>query len=122
MDRRLFAPRQNTADPGTVHRHGPVCLLRPDPGARDPHHWALLADTHIAADPKKMARGINMADNFTQICREVIARKASISNVLINGDCAYSRGFAEDYKTFNTLIKNVARSEAPAALHAGKSR
>lgn len=80
---------------------------------RDPHHWALMADTHIAADRKKIARGINLASHFQSVCNEILERKESISGVLINGDCAYGRGTPGDYRTFNSLIKPLRNANLP---------
>ena len=39
----------------------------------DPKTWALLADTHVAADTTKLARGINMADHFRAVSKELLA-------------------------------------------------
>ena len=39
----------------------------------DPNSWALLSDIHLAADRSLKARGINMADHFTSVSRELLA-------------------------------------------------
>ena len=38
----------------------------------DVEAWALLSDTHIAADPLTNARGINMADHLRQSVAELL--------------------------------------------------
>ena len=39
----------------------------------DANSWALLADTHIAGDQARIARGINMAGHLKCVAREVLA-------------------------------------------------
>src|ERR1017187_1874947 len=58
----------------------------------DPNFWALLSDTHLAADRGLMARGINMTDHFTSVSRELLALPKRPAGVFITGDCAYNSG------------------------------
>ena len=64
----------------------------------DPNSWALLADTHLAADRSLVARGINMTDHFTTVSRELLALPKRPAGVFITGDCAYNSGQAADYR------------------------
>src|SRR5687768_18465745 len=63
---------------------GPRFLDAADPAATaavfraaDPHVWAMLADTHIAADPARLGRGCNMTDHLNHVCREIQIGRAS---------------------------------------------
>src|SRR6056300_247616 len=78
----------------------------------DPNRVALLADTHISDDPKRSYPGtkwpgspvkeeehewVNMADSLAQAVREVIALNPRPANLIVNGDCALSRGTVAEY-------------------------
>jgi 3',5'-cyclic AMP phosphodiesterase CpdA len=88
----------------------------------DPNRVALLADTHISDDPKQSYPGtkwpgspvkeeehewVNMADCLVQSAREVIALRPRPANLIINGDCALSRGTEAEYKEFLRLIEPI---------------
>lgn len=83
--------------------------------------WALLSDTHIAADPELNARGINMAAHLRQSVEEVLRVHASrpFAGLMINGDCAYLDGRPEDYATLGRLIKPITESGIPMHLTLG---
>jgi 3',5'-cyclic AMP phosphodiesterase CpdA len=67
--------------------------------------WALLSDTHIAADPAlKSRQGINMADHLRRVVVEILAEKDSLAGVIINGDCAYNDGQPGDYTLLLELL------------------
>src|SRR4051812_18151327 len=85
----------------------------------DPHRVALLSDTHIAADPKLSARGVNMFDHMKQVCGEVLKLDKRPAAVLVNGDCAYNTGEAEDYATFLGLLKPLREAGLPIHLALG---
>ena len=91
----------------------------------DPNRVALLADTHISDDPKRSYPGtkwpgspvkeeehewVNMADSLAQSVREIIALKPRPANLIINGDCALSRGTEAEYKEFLRLIEPIRRA------------
>ena len=91
----------------------------------DPNRVALLADTHISANPKQSYPGtkwpgtpvkeeehewVNMADCLTQSAREVIALNPRPANLIINGDCALSRGTEAEYKEFLRLIEPIRKA------------
>lgn len=88
----------------------------------DPNRIALLADTHISADPKQSYPGtkwpgslvkedehewVNMADSLAQSAREVIDLNPRPANLIINGDCAMSRGTEAEYKELLRLLEPI---------------
>jgi 3',5'-cyclic AMP phosphodiesterase CpdA len=78
--------------------------------------WALLSDTHIAADPVTVARNVNMAEHLRLAVKEVQALAGrGVRNVIVNGDCAYNHGEPGDYSTFIELTKPVV--DAGQTLH-----
>ncbi len=83
--------------------------------------WALLSDTHIAADPELKARGVNMAGHLRQAVQEVLQAHESrvYSGLMINGDCAYLEGDAADYTTLGKLIKPISEKGIPMHLTLG---
>ena len=91
----------------------------------DLNRVALLADTHISDDPKRSYPGtkwpgspvkeqehewVNMADSLAQSAREVIGLNPRPANLIINGDCALSRGTEAEYKEFLRLIEPIRRA------------
>jgi len=91
----------------------------------DPNRVALLADTHISANPKQSYPGtkwlgtpvkeeehewVNMADALAQSASEVIALNPRPVNLIINGDCALSRGTEAEYKEFLRLIEPIRKA------------
>ena len=91
----------------------------------DPNRVALLADTHISGDPKRSYPGtkwpgspikeeehewVNMADSLSQSAREVIELNPRPANLIINGDCALSRGTEAEYKEFLRLIGPIRQA------------
>jgi 3',5'-cyclic-AMP phosphodiesterase len=83
------------------------------------HTWALLSDTHIAADRKTIAHDINMTDNLLAISSEIRASTELPEHLLIAGDCAYNRGQIEDYQTFVELLKPLRTDGIPIHLALG---
>ena len=91
----------------------------------DPNRVALLADTHISDDPKRSYPGtkwpgspvkeeehewVNMADSLAQSAWEVIGLNPRPANLIINGDCALSRGTEAEYKEFLRLIEPIRKA------------
>ncbi|MCB1210520.1 MAG: metallophosphoesterase [Verrucomicrobiales bacterium] len=66
--------------------------------------WVLLSDTHIAADATAIARGHCMAENLDRCVSQITRLAQKPFGVLINGDCAFKDGQAEDYAT---LVKRL---------------
>ena len=62
---------------GTVLALSPLLSHSPVKAA-DSETWALLSDTHIAADPSlKSRQDVNMADNLRRVIAEVVAEKSA---------------------------------------------
>lgn len=102
LSRRGFIARSVAASLGLAF--GPYLLSAQEPEA-DPHRFALLSDTHIAANPAARERGVVMYDHLQQVCDELIKSSPSPLTVLINGDCALRTGQKKDYATFLKLIR-----------------
>jgi 3',5'-cyclic AMP phosphodiesterase CpdA len=88
----------------------------------DPNRVALLADTHISDDSKRSYPGtkwpgspvkeeehewVNMADSLAQSGREIIELNPRPANLIINGDCAMSRGTEAEYKELLRLLEPI---------------
>ncbi len=91
-------------------------------GGLDPSRVALLADTHISDDPNRSFPGtkwpgspynedehewVNMADCLAQTAKSVIALNPRPANLIINGDCALSRGTEAEYQEFLRLVEPI---------------
>ncbi len=85
----------------------------------DPDFWALFSDPHIAADPATIAKGANMAEHLQHAVAEVRALAKRPAGLILNGDCAYDRGLAEDYATFTGLMSPVPAAGIPVHLTLG---
>lgn len=85
----------------------------------DPNFWALLADVHIAADPDRIARGINMTRHLQAVAQELIALPRPPAGVMIAGDCAYNSGEAEDYGQLVKLLAPIRAAQMPVHLALG---
>ncbi len=85
----------------------------------DPHTWALLSDTHIAADATKSWMNAVMADNFTRVCNDVLARNTRYAGLLVTGDLAFDDGQDNDYSTFLSIVAPVRGAEMPVHLLLG---
>jgi 3',5'-cyclic-AMP phosphodiesterase len=85
----------------------------------DPNSWALLSDTHLAADPALVARGINMTDHFRQASRELLALPKRPAGVFITGDCAYNSGQLADYAHVTELLEPIRTDQMPIHLALG---
>lgn len=86
--------------------------------SRDPHTFAFLSDTHVAADATTIQRGANMADCLAAAGRELAAWPVKPAAVIVNGDLAFKTGLTEDYARFGKLIEPV-RALAPIQLALG---
>jgi Icc protein len=88
----------------------------------DPNRVALLADTHISADPAQLYPGtkwpgspvkedehewVNMADCLAQSARSVIALNPRPAHLIINGDCALSSGTEGEYLELLRLVEPI---------------
>ena len=88
----------------------------------DQNRVALLADTHISADPDLAYPGtkwpgspvkeseherVNMAKSLADTAKNLIALNPLPAHVIINGDCAMSRGTIAEYKELLRLIEPI---------------
>jgi hypothetical protein len=77
-------------------------------------NWALLSDTHIAADAALLSRqGVNMADHLRRVVAEVLAEKDTLAGVIIDGDCAYDDGQPGDYTLLLELLNPLQSAGLP---------
>jgi 3',5'-cyclic AMP phosphodiesterase CpdA len=81
--------------------------------------WALLSDTHIAADPNTMHSNVNMTRNLQTVTQEVLAWPEPVSGVLINGDLAYNSGDVADYAAILGLLQPMRERGRPIYLALG---
>lgn len=82
--------------------------------AAESETWALLSDTHIAADPLlKSRQDVNMADNLKRVVADVLKEKESLSGVIIDGDCAFLDGQPGDYSTLASLLSPLEEAGLP---------
>ena len=88
----------------------------------DPNRIALLADTHISADPKQSYPGtkwpgspvqedehesVNMADSLESTIKSVIALDPRPAHLIVNGDCTLSRGTEAEYQELLRLLAPI---------------
>ncbi len=110
--RRFLGGSAATLAGGLAARFG--CAGAP---ASDPHHFALISDIHIAANPKESSRGVTMTDNFRRVAEEIVALETKPAATIINGDCAYLHGLKQDYRQLAGLLDPLSKSGLP--LHLG---
>lgn len=82
----------------------------------DADFWALLSDIHIAADRKQLGRGVNMAEHFEVVSREIRDLPTLPAGLFINGDCAFNSGEPGDYATVGELLKPLREMPIHLAL------
>jgi Icc protein len=115
ISRREFLLRSAAAGAGLLI----IPALRAAGSKANPDRWALLSDTHIAADPAATKLDVNMAGHLRAAIAEVLALSTPPQGMLINGDCALDQGLAGDYATFGELLRAVAEAELPTHLALG---
>jgi Icc protein len=85
-----------------------------------PGDWyALVSDTHIAANPAQRMFGQNMADNLRAITSDILAEGDPPSGVFFNGDLALKNGKADDYRTLARLLEPLQKADLPIHLGLG---
>jgi 3',5'-cyclic-AMP phosphodiesterase len=85
----------------------------------DGRTWALLSDTHVAADPNLIHNNVNMTHDLQTVAQEVVDWPEPLSGVLVNGDLAYSTGDAADYRAFLGLLRPMREHGLPVHLTLG---
>ena len=81
--------------------------------------WALLADPHIAGDPLRVERSINMTDHLRAVTQDLLAWPQRPAGAFIVGDCAFSRGEPGDYAALIGLLEPLRRDALPLHLALG---
>lgn len=115
LSRRQFLGRSLTGGAALLLSRRLFAADRP----ADPHCWALLSDSHIAADRAKIAREINLADCLATVVREVLDWPQRPAGALINGDLALNSGETGDYATFAELLLPLRAAGIPLHLALG---
>jgi 3',5'-cyclic AMP phosphodiesterase CpdA len=115
ITRRDFLYRTLAAGAGLLT----IRSLQAGDSTTDLNHWALFSDTHVAADTATLRLDVNMADHLRNAVAGVRALNSPPAGVLVNGDCAYDHGLAEDYGTFTTLLQPLSESGLPLHLALG---
>ncbi|EDY19008.1 metallophosphoesterase [Chthoniobacter flavus Ellin428] len=115
ISRREFLRRSLVAGAGLLT----IPALRAADSKADPNHWALLSDTHVAADATLARFDVNMADHLRNAVAGVRALSSPPAGVIVNGDCAFNHGLAEDYATFTGLLHPLSEAGLPLHLSLG---
>jgi len=115
ISRREFLRRSLIAGAGLAF--GPSLLAASR--RTDSRSWALLADTHIAADRKVVTRGVNMTEHFNVVSSELLELPQRPAGVFVLGDCAYSSGEKGDYSTLTELLQPLQAGKLPLHLALG---
>jgi len=68
--------------------------------------WALLSDTHIAADPRNRYRGFYPYQNLQEVAGQIACDLPD--GLVITGDLARLRGQTDAYENFKALLRPVA--------------
>ncbi|MBX6314587.1 MAG: metallophosphoesterase [Isosphaeraceae bacterium] len=84
-----------------------------------PTWFALVADTHIAADPRARHRGQCMTDNLRAVVSEILAQADPPRGVIIDGDLALKDGQPGDYEQLLQLTGPLRRADLPLHLALG---
>jgi 3',5'-cyclic-AMP phosphodiesterase len=114
--RRLFLQRALVAGAGLASAPE---LLAAAMRRTDANSWALLADTHIDANPKTLNQAVNMTGHLTAVSKEVRALPERPAGVFVVGDCAFSKGEPGDYTQFTGLIEPLRLDGLPVHLALG---
>jgi 3',5'-cyclic-AMP phosphodiesterase len=115
LSRRSFLQRTLIAGAGLAAVPELFAALRDT----DANAWALLADTHIAADPLRIERAINMTTHFKTVSQELLTLPQRPAGVFIVGDCAFSKGEPGDYAAFTNLLEPLRGGGLPLHLALG---
>jgi 3',5'-cyclic AMP phosphodiesterase CpdA len=78
--------------------------------------WALLSDTHVAADPANEYRGFRPYENLKKAVPEVV--RFAPEGVIVDGDLARLEGLPGDYSNLQALLEPVA-AKCPVAMSLG---
>jgi 3',5'-cyclic AMP phosphodiesterase CpdA len=85
----------------------------------DDNAWALLSDTHLAANRSLLFRGINMVEHFKVVSNELLGLTKRPAGIMVTGDCAYNQGESGDYTLLSELLDPIRQSQMPVHLALG---
>lgn len=115
ISRRRFIATSLTAAAGALCAPSLLAANR----KTDSDTWAFLSDIHIAADPKKVARNINMTNNLKAARKEILSWPTRPAGVLVNGDLAFNSGETVDYGAVTKLLEPLRKDGMPVWLGMG---
>ncbi len=101
VTRRQFLARSLAAGAGLALAPSLLADAKPT----DADSWALLSDTHLAADRGRVERGVNMTGHFQTVAAELLGLAKNPAGVFITGDCAFNSGEAGDYAVLAELLE-----------------
>ncbi len=107
IDRRAFL-KQSILAAGAISTG--ALSLRARDANNSPLRWALLSDTHIAADPADTYRGFKPHENLAKVVGQL--KSSHFDAVLINGDLARLEGKPVDYVRFTDFVDPLAEQSA----------
>ncbi|MGY8750177.1 MAG: metallophosphoesterase family protein [Pirellulales bacterium] len=122
ITRRQFVKRSIALGGTAMMTSGALAAADSERVALDQNRVALLADTHISADPDLVYPGtkwpgspvgedehesVNMAQCLAEAARSVIALNPRPVHLIVNGDCALSNGKEAEYKQFLRLVEPI---------------
>ena len=115
ISRRRFLARSVAAGAGAMFGYN----LLGDGKHPDADSWALLSDTHLAADRALVVRGVNMTDYFMSVARELVEMPGRCAGAFVNGDCAYNTGEKGDYALMAALLEPIRQAGMPVHIALG---
>lgn len=82
---------------------------------------ALLADTHIDADPARVVHAdkVNMSDHLRAVVEDILAQPSPPAAVAVVGDLALKNGKPGDYEQFLKLVAPLRERGIPVHLTLG---
>jgi len=115
LSRRTFLRRALLAGAGLAWAPELHAAMR----RREATSFALLADTHIAADATKLTRNVNMTAHLVAAMREMVGLPQRPANMFILGDCALSSGEPGEYAQLTGLLDLLRADGLPVHLALG---
>ncbi len=122
ITRRQFGKRSLTLGAMAMTTSPVLMAADSEPIRLDKNRVALLADTHISADPNRVYPGtkwpgspvkegdhesVHIANSLIEAAKGVIELNPRPAHLIVNGDCALSNGKEAEYKEFLRLIEPI---------------